>query len=298
MRILDEVALYVKVCDEINLFSLTEIKKLLGLSRFKNKESRLTIPEYLTLIIKYKYSSMKYLKNFWFNEKYFSNNAWPNMPSYPRFIIWINRLQDLLKALLNKSLVNLNQELGFVDSTKLTTTSNYWYGKIHKTANKGYSSTGDFRGYKLHSLINTKSQLVSYEITSASVHDLTPVKGSLFNNQVGKILGDSGYISREIYHDLMHKNIEFITKPKQKTRDNELLVGFSNTTSYLSKPWEKFVNLYKKRVTIERYFSNLKENFNLKLNKLHSTKSLFTHIYSALLACQWQASNIIQLKII
>lgn len=48
--------------------------------------------------------------------------------------------------------------------------------------------------------------------------------------------------------------------------------------------WKKYRKIYYKRTQIERYFAYLKENLNMKINKLHSTKALFTHIYSSLLA--------------
>jgi hypothetical protein len=293
MKIIDQVKLYVNICDEINVFSKKEIKELLGLKRLKINESKQTIEEYLTLLILFKYSSMNCIKGFWYREKYFSNNAWPNMPSYARFIIWINRLELIIKDILEKHWVKLNQQLGFIDSTKLVTTSNYWFGKVHKEARKGYSSTGDFRGFKLHALINTKKSLINYKITPGNVHDLTPVKEGLLDGQIGKILGDSGYISYEEYHKLMGKNILFIAKPRKNTIENELLYGYKSdlNTNYLCSPWDKLKNLYTKRVSIERYFSYVKEHLNLKLNKLHSSKSLFTQVYSALLAFQWEASN-------
>ena len=256
MKIIDYVALYVNVCEEINSYSRKEIKLLLGLERLKSSESKQTIEEYLTLLILFKYSHSHTLKHFWYIQKYFSYNAWPNMPSYPRFIIWINRLELIIKEILEKHLVLLNQQLGFVDSTKLVTTSNYWFGKIHKEAKKGYSSTGEFRGFKLHALINENKQLVCYKITAGNVHDLTPVKEGLFNNQTGKILGDSGYISCEEYYKQMEKNIILISKPRKNTLENELLYGHNSelNTNYLYLPWEKLKNLYKKRVSIERYY--------------------------------------------
>ncbi len=88
MKIIDKVTLYVNICDELKEKNIEDLKKLLEIQRLKAKESKLTVPEYLTLIILHKFSHVKTLKAFWYQEKYFSNNAWPNMPSYPRFIIW------------------------------------------------------------------------------------------------------------------------------------------------------------------------------------------------------------------
>ena len=285
MIIVDTIDLFVKVSDELSEFSRTEIKKLLDLERYKDKEAKQSLEEYLTLIILYKFSQVKTAKAFWYSQKFFSLNCWPNMPSYHRFIVWINRLAKILKVILDKYLVKLQSQLGYLDSTKLETSKPYWFGKVHKKSKKGHSSTGEFRGFKLHTLINTKWLICSHEITSGNVHDLTPVKEGLLNNNTGKILADSGYVGKETYYDLMAKNIHFIAKPRASMMENNSL-----GLSYLPD-WKEFKELYKKRVNIERFFNDLKENLNLKINKLHSEKGFLSNVYSCLLASQWKNSK-------
>ncbi len=72
--------------------------------------------------------------------------------------------------------MKLFNNLGFLDSTKLETTKSYYQGKVHQQASKGYSSTGEFRGFKLHILINEKNQICNFFITPANIHDINPVK--------------------------------------------------------------------------------------------------------------------------
>ena len=285
MIIVDTTDLFVKVSDELNDFSRDNIKNLLNLQRYKDKESKLSLDEYLTLIILYKFSQLKNIKAFWYSQKYFSLNCWPNMPSYHRFIVWINRLHKILEVIFNKYLVNLQSQLAYLDSTKIETSKPYWFGKVHKKAKKGYSSTGEFRGFKLHILLNTKWLICSHQITSGNIHDLTPVKEGLLHNHTGKILADSGYVGKEIYYELMAKNIHFIAKPRTSMMENNSL-----GLSYLPE-WQEFKELYKKRINIERFFNDLKENLNLKVNKLHSENSFLSNIYSCLLASQWKNSK-------
>ena len=78
----------------------------------------------------------------------------------------------------------------------------------------------------------------------------------------------------------MEKNIWLIAKPRASMMENNKF-GFS----YLPD-WNQFKFIYKKRIKIERFFNELKNNLNLKINQLHSEKSLYLHIYSALLASQ------------
>lgn len=293
MKILDQTFLFVKIDDEINSISLPNLKKLLGLHRFKSQEMKMSVSEYITLILMYRLSNHHIIKAFWYDIYSYQKQAFPNLPSYNVFITWINRLDKLLDKLLEQRLHTLSQELGMVDSTKLETTKPYRIGKIHRTASKGYGSLGPFRGYKLHLLINDKGYICSYKITTGSVHDLTVVKEGLFNNQTGKILADSGYISEEVYYDLMENNIHFITKPKANMMKNNAL-----GLGYLPD-WEKnFAKLYKKRMKIERVFDCFKDKLGLVLNKLHSTKALIMHVVSVMLISQMLINQELEFKTI
>lgn len=292
MKIIDRVELFVNIFKELKGFDRDQIKDLLGLKKYKSNETKLVLEEYLTLIILYRFSGQKNLKCFWYIEKYHSDNCWPNMPSYNTFVVWINRLEKILKTVLENHLSRLYQGLGMIDSTKLETSTPHWWGKTHREATRGYSSTGEYFGLKLHALINDKNQLCCYEITPAKTHDLTPIKRGLLALQNGKILADSGYVSREIYFKLMEQNITLIAKPKNIMMENNML-----GLGYL-KDWKNYSKLYRKRVRIERYFSYLKENLNMVLNKLHSTKALFTHVFSSLLAMQWLINGVLRFKTI
>lgn len=73
----------------------------------------------------------------------------------------------------------------------------------------------------------------------------------------------------------MESGITLIAKPKKTMMDNnELGLGYL-------PDWKSFAKLYKKRTKIERFFSYLKENLNMIVNKTHSTKALYTIVYSS-----------------
>ncbi len=78
----------------------------------------------------------------------------------------------------------------------------------------------------------------------------------------------------------MEKNIHFIAKPRANMMENNQL-----GLGYLPE-WDKdFKKLYKKRIPIERFFSYLKNNLNLK----H-----YAYVYSALLAMQMMNLNLLK----
>lgn len=80
MIIIDRVSSFVNISDEIKLIKKEELKKMLNLQRFKSSELKLTIEEYLTLIILFNFSDNRCLKSFWYNET--QNIDFPNIPSY------------------------------------------------------------------------------------------------------------------------------------------------------------------------------------------------------------------------
>lgn len=295
MKIIDHAELFVKIDDEIKSLSEEQLKEFFNIKKYRKQQMKCSVSEYLTFIILYRFSQYKYNKSMWMsllNNKDYCRD-FPSVPSYAVFNSWFVRLEKLLSFLLDKRLHTLNQELGMVDSTKLETTKPYRIGKVHRQASKGYSSLGHFRGFKLHLLINDKNQICAYQMTTGKIHDLTVVKEGLFDNQTGKILADSGYISKEMYWKLMEKNIQFIAKPKAN-----MMVDNSFGLGYLPHWKDNFAKVYKKRMRIERLFDYFKDNLGLVLNKLHSTKSLKTHVLSVLLANQMLVNEELSFKII
>ena len=282
MKIICETSLYVKVCDDFLEQDLTKktIKEYLEVDKLKLSQARQTLPEFITQIILFKMKNMKNLKSFWYELKNASHNAWPNLPSYSRFNIWVRRLGKFLTFLIKKNLSNLNQNLGFIDSTKIKVSELCYRGKSIKESTKGYSSTGEFFGFKLHVLISHKKEIINYSITPAKTHDLTPIKSGFLDGQTGKIFADSGYVSREIYYKLMEQNLTLIAKPKAVMMENNML-----GLGYLPD-WNIYKNQYKKRQNIESFFNVLKNNLGMVLNKVKTFNSLNVNILASILTYQ------------
>jgi hypothetical protein len=256
MNIINIEHLFVKIDDAITNLSKEELKELLDLRRYKQQEMRMFPSEYITLLLLYRFGYTKSLKATWDMYKRLNTIDFPNMPSYNVFITWVNRLLKLLDYLIQQNIKALSSELGIIDSTKLETTKPYRRGKIHRDATIGYSSLGEFRGFKLHVLINEQGVVCQYAITPANVHDITPVKEGFLDGHTGIILADSGYVSRSVYYKLMEANIRFIAKPKTNMIENNFL-GFG----YLPNWESNFSKLYKKRMKIERLFDYFKGLF-------------------------------------
>lgn len=289
MKIINILSLFVKIDDIVQQLSVETLKTYFELKRYKQQEMCMCPSEYMTLLLLYRFGYMKNLKAIWDMYKRLNTTEFPRMPSYNVFITWVNRLLPLVEYLIQQEIPVLSSELGMIDSTKLETTKPYRKGKIHRDATIGYSSLGQFRGFKLHALINEDGLVCQYAITPANIHDITPVKEGFLDGHSGTILADSGYISKAMYYKLMEDNIHFIAKPKANMMESN-----ARGEGYLPE-WDlHFKKIYKKRMSIERLFDYFKDKLNMVLNKLHSTKALYVHVLSTILANQLMKNGSIE----
>ena len=104
--------------------------------------------------------------------------------------------------------------LFFVDSTplKVCHSKRIHSHKVFKNiAKRGKSSTGWFYGFKLHVVVNDCGELVAFMITSGSVDDRKTVP-EMCKDLTGKLIGDKGYISKNLFSELITHSLQLITK--------------------------------------------------------------------------------------
>ena len=74
---------------------------------------------------------------------------------------------------------------------------------------------GWFFGFKLHLICNEKGELLNFVFTPGDVDDRKPLEYESFISQIyGKLVGDKGYISNELFSKLFVDGIQLITKLK------------------------------------------------------------------------------------
>jgi hypothetical protein len=109
----------------------------------------------------------------------------------------------------------------YIDSSKLSichnkrTSSNKVFKNI---AQVGMSSYGWFMGFKLHTIINNKGQIMSIKITRGNVSDLSAAK-DLNRNLTGKLYGDKGYISKDLFAYLYRRGLRIFTGIKRNMKN-------------------------------------------------------------------------------
>jgi len=188
------------------------------------RKTRLCLSKIATIIVYFHCSSYRNFKHYYTKQilKH-CRSEFPNLVSYNRFV-------ELMPMALMPLILYLNTRKGevtgisFIDATRIPVCSNFRANR-HKVfeglANWGKSSIGWFFGFKLHLIINDRGELLSFQITPGNVDDRVPVK-DLVKELFGKLYGDKGYISSELFSELFEKGIKFIT-PFRKKMKNRLL---------------------------------------------------------------------------
>jgi len=106
--------------------------------------------------------------------------------------------------------------ISFVDSTLLRVCRNQRI-HMHKVfkglAQRGKCSLGCFYGFKLHLICNDKGEILNFMITPGDVDDREPLKIKSFVEFIyGKLVGDKGYIGKDLFSKLFIDGIQLITK--------------------------------------------------------------------------------------
>jgi len=190
----------------------------------------------------------------------------------------MNRFVKLMKLALLPLIGFLNTRRGsvtglaFVDSTKLVICHNKRAksNKLFKDLAKfGKSSMGWFYGFKLHLIINEKGEILACKLTLGNVDDRQPVPemtASLF----GKLFGDKGYISQDLFERLLKNGLQLIT-PIKKNMKNKLMPMIDKV-------------LLRKRSLIETVNDPLKNVCNIEHTRHRRPCNFMVNIVAALIA--------------
>lgn len=78
---------------------------------------------------------------------------------------------------------------------------------------------GWFFGFKLHLICNEKGELLNFMITPGDVDDRKPLDYKAFVEVLyGKLVGDKGYIGKDLFQRLFVDGIQLITKLKNNMK--------------------------------------------------------------------------------
>jgi hypothetical protein len=144
-------------------------------------------------------------------------------------------------------------------------------------ANLGKSSLGWYFGFKLHLIINEFGEILSFIITPGNVDDRKPVP-EMTKKLFGKLFGDRGYISQELFELLLKKNLQLITTIK-KNMKNRLMPLIDKI-------------LLRKRSLIETVNDQLKNISQIQHTRHRSVGNFMVNVIAGLIAYTYQEKNL------
>ena len=188
-----------------------------------HRSSTMSKAEVMLIMILFHDSGYRCFKHFYL-EKVCKHlrHLFPNVVSYNCLVELERDVAIPLTLFIKKVLLGKCTGISFVDSTPLRVCKNQRI-HIHKVfkgiAQRGKCSMGWFLGFKLHLICNEKGELLNFMITPGNVDDRKPLEYNAFVEFIyGKLIGDKGYISRNLFQRLFVDGIQLITRLKSNMK--------------------------------------------------------------------------------
>lgn len=267
------IALFCDVDDFCLKFEPEFNKKLIEDGRKKrNRESTLCLSEVMTITICFHMSAYRTFKDYYTQEV--SNHmrwAFPRLVSYNRFVeLMSDTLIPLCYYLYTRK--GKCSGISFIDSTKIAVCHNR---RIHShkvfqcSARRGQTTTGWFYGFKLHFIVNDEGEILAFQFTPGNVDDREPTP-KMVKGIFGKLFGDKGYLSKQLFDLLYGQGIQLITKLR-KNMKNKLMPLFDKL-------------ILRKRAIIETIIDQLKNISQIEHTRHRSPVNFMVNAVSSLIA--------------
>lgn len=244
----------------------------------RNRQGSLSLSEILTICIHFHQVRYRDFKTYYTKHVLrYSRRDFPGLVSYGRFVELMSGVQLPLLGLLT-SLLGRGGIANFVDSTTLKVCHNRRIRR-HRVfkglAARDKTSMGWFYGFKLHLIVNESGEIVSFLITPGNTSDNNiPLLEKLSEKLQGKLYGDRGYISKDLFASLLKRGVQLITGIKKRMKN------------YLMPLWGKL--MLRGRSIIETINDQLKNIAQVDHTRHRSPKNFLTNVLSALIAYQLQ----------
>jgi transposase len=242
----------------------------------KSRACSLSLSEVMTILVWFHVSHYRTFKHFYREQMLAQKRAeFPRLPSYTRFVELIPMTLLPLCAYVQTRKGQVTG-LQFIDSLPIRVCHNRRISS-HKVfaglARRGKSSMGWFYGFKLHLVINEQGELLGLTLTPGHVDDRRPVR-RLVRQLWGKLFGDRGYLSQELFEQLWADGLQLITKLKRNMK-NKLMPTIDKL-------------LLRKRALIECVNDQLKNISQIEHTRHRSAPNGIVNILAAVVAYTFQ----------
>ena len=241
-------------------------KNSIGDKKRRNRSSKLSLSEAITILVMFHKTGYRTFKD------YYMRYVLPYLKPFFPHLVCYSKFVHLMKTCLfplfifSQTCLGACTGISFVDSTILTVCHGRRINShrvFKRIAKRGKTSTGWFYGFKLHLVINDKGEILAYMLTPGNVDDRAPVP-DLTKDLIGKLFGDKGYLSQELFQKLYERGLEIITRLKRNMKNklmsmadkillrcrgiiesvnNKLKSGCQIEHHRHRSPWNFFVNL-------------------------------------------------------
>ena len=134
---------------------------------------------------------------------------------------------------------------------------------------------GWFFGFKLHLIVNDQGELVSFMLTAGNTADNNiPVVTQLARRMLGKLFGDRGYISSDLFKALWEQKVHLVTGIRR------------NMKNRLMPLMDKI--MLRGRSIIETINDQLKNTEQIEHTRHRSPRNFLTNLLGGLIAYQLQ----------
>ena len=265
-------------CDEFCREFLPRLadQQLTDGKRHRQCLSSLSPSEVMTIVVLFHHSGFRNFKTYYTQQVCQHWRAeFPHLVSYQRMVELKPSVLVLLAAFLHSRFGNCSG-VSFVDATSIAVCHNRRINanKVFRgVAKRGKTSVGWFYGFKVHLVINDCGELLGAVITPGNVDDRKPVP-KLSQRLFGKLFGDRGYISQELFNLLYEQGVQLITKLK-KNMKNKLMPVLDKL-------------LLRKRALIETVNDQLKNICQIEHTRHRSVANFIVNLIAALIAYTYQ----------
>ena len=238
----------------------------------RQRSGQLAESEIMTILMHFHQSHYRDFKAFYIQHVLAHLHAdFPGLVSYSRFVQLTPSVLFPLAAYLETCRGPCNG-LSFVDSTKLVVCHNrriQQHRVFAGLAGRGKDSVDWFYGFKLHVLVNDCGELLACRLTPGNVDDRRPVP-QLVPGLFGKLIGDKGYLSKDLLAWLGQQGIELLTPIRKNMKPRLLRLN------------DKL--LLRKRVLIETINDQLKNISQIDHSRHRSPANFLVNVLAGLLA--------------
>ena len=195
----------------------------------RNRKFTMSESEVMTILLLFHFGAFKNLKSFYvFYVQKHMQKDFPATVSYNRFVELERKVCIPLAIFVRMMCMGKCTGISFIDSTPLRS-CHIKREKQHKTfkgiAEKGQCSIGWFYGFKLHLIINDKGEILDFILTAGNVDDREPLKSMDWHKRIfGKLFGDKGYISKDLFEQLFVDGVHLITKLRKNMKNALMLL--------------------------------------------------------------------------